>query len=550
MTQAPKTKKIFDGRYEILSIVGRGARSVVYHARHTISPSQEVALKVLLESKKGKTSSGERLRREALAMVSSRSKYVVRLDDFHSVGSLCYLSMEFAPQSDLRVYCRKMGNKLHPSQAERFLRQTAEALSFVHKAGIIHRDVKPDNILVMNEKEIRLTDFGVALLPGEECSLAELQSGVGTMNYMGPEVLEGKKMDERSDIYSLGVVYYEVISGINPFENAPLAQQMERRRDNNIPPLKSIVPDVPDYLAAVIARAMSFEPQNRYASARDVVQALIAGRSAAFATAQSKGSHKRHRAKPMRHVEGAEKSTAALEAESAPEPQTAPPEKETQEAEIAAPKKEPIRTVEQLSAEQTVFIQHEEAERIREAALPAEALKPAKPYGRLKAAAFLLSILFLLSLLSPGIRQRLSAVSVKYFKLNLGQSISRLTSFQPEPLIPPFVEQSFDFPALPSGLYNGSITNFVPGKTLPLAFISFQERDELAVIIGQEGWTPAMVNPRRLVPPGSAVAKPLRVASNGFIIEFTGQNIEGELFGYFTNIVSGTQGEWRAQPVK
>src|SRR5258708_4266186 len=105
MAQADKRRaKIFDGRYEILSIVGRGSCSVVYHARHILSPFGEVALKVLLarnEPRGSKESTGDRLRKEALAMVSSRHRYVVRLDDFHSIDGLSYLSMEYAPYGDL-----------------------------------------------------------------------------------------------------------------------------------------------------------------------------------------------------------------------------------------------------------------------------------------------------------------------------------------------------------------------------------------------------------------------------------------------------------------
>ena len=157
MGQAGKTtKRIFDGRYEILGIVGRGSRSVVYHARHALVPSSEVALKVLLQ-KKETSSLGEKLRKEALAMVSSRHKYVVRLDDFHSVGDLCYLSMEFAPERDLRVYAEKFGGKLGPKQVELFLSQAAEALNFIHKAGIIHRDLKPENILLDKNLNIKPT---------------------------------------------------------------------------------------------------------------------------------------------------------------------------------------------------------------------------------------------------------------------------------------------------------------------------------------------------------------------------------------------------------
>lgn len=276
MAVANKKKKIFDGRYEVLSIVGRGACSVVYHARHASSASGEVALKVLLNEKM-QGSHGERLRKEALAMVSSRHRYVVRLDDFHSVGDLCYLSMEFAPEGDLRKFAAKNQGKLTIAQAELFLNQSAEALEFVHKVGIVHRDIKPDNILVVNDQETRLADFGVAVLPGEKSSLADLRNGIGTMSYMAPEVLEGTGYDKLSDIYALGVTFYELLSGTHPFEKVPLMKQLEAREDKNVKPLSAIVPNIPGYLSNVIMQAMSYSPSMRFASLKELLDALRAG---------------------------------------------------------------------------------------------------------------------------------------------------------------------------------------------------------------------------------------------------------------------------------
>jgi serine/threonine-protein kinase len=153
-------RKIFDGRYEVISIVGRGTDSVVYHARHAASPTQEVALKVLL-SQKEKTSVTERLRKEALTLVSCRHRYVVRLDDFHSIGDLCYLSMEYAQAGDLRKYLNQRGAPLNAEISERFLRQTLEALDFVHARIQVHVIAHEQrflflNILVFEEKPIVL----------------------------------------------------------------------------------------------------------------------------------------------------------------------------------------------------------------------------------------------------------------------------------------------------------------------------------------------------------------------------------------------------------
>lgn len=266
-------RKIFDGRYEVISIVGRGSDSVVYHARHAGSPTQEVALKVLL-SQKDKNSLVERLRKEALTLVSCRHRYVVRLDDFHSIGDLCYLSMEYAPEGDLRKYVTKRKAPLSPSQGERFLRQSLEALDFVHATGVLHRDVKPDNILVMNEREVRLADFGLALLPGEDASIEEIQSGVGSFGYLPPEVLEGIQFDQRSDLYALGLCFYEMISGTHPFEGASLIDQLEIRQDKKLLPLNQIVPEVSSHLNTIVMKLLRFSPEDRFSNALEALKAI------------------------------------------------------------------------------------------------------------------------------------------------------------------------------------------------------------------------------------------------------------------------------------
>src|SRR5690606_21844946 len=147
--------------------------------------------------------------------VSCHHRYVVRLDDFHSIGDLSYLSMEYAPEADLRKYLAKKGGRLGIGQAEEYLRQTLEALDYVHRVGIIHRDIKPDNLLVLDENEIRLGDFGVALLPGDDPDSDEARLAIGTIDYMAPEVLSGKECSIASDLYALGVSFYETLSGVS-----------------------------------------------------------------------------------------------------------------------------------------------------------------------------------------------------------------------------------------------------------------------------------------------------------------------------------------------
>jgi serine/threonine protein kinase len=593
--QAAKTKKVFDGRYEILSIVGRGARSVVYHARHVNTPSSHVALKVLIDQK-GKNPSAERLRREALAMVSCRHRYVARLDDFHSVGTLCYLSMEYAPESDLRNFVKKLGGKLTVEQAERFLKQSAEGIAFIHRAGIIHRDIKPENILVMNEKEVRITDFGVALLPGEECSIADLQSGVGTMNYMAPEILEGKPADQRSDLYALGVVFYELLGGRNPFEGAPLAKQIDIRRGESFPLLTELNPEVPGYLSDLLLQCMRYEPDERFSSGDELLTNLLNAKSEQFSgeqkTQRSKPPrprtndiHKRprklHPQKTKEELEDpfdefdrllAEDEALAAQASSAVPQANEENFKEADELfdepEIAAEQAPQVKQNEfedELELEPQIGseleqqpVENDLSESTSAVAAEEEPLSPDQenleqnddeyilrprnqiPSGRRITASegglkrYLIwgvITLLALSMIFSGVRGAM---------LGAARSLAFWTSSGVE--LPVFEGTTLTFPALPKGVYSGSIQGLFPGRTIPLTLISYGSDSKIAVLLGIEGWSTVMVDSPK------ENAKSITVASNGIRLELSGEVMNGKITGYFTNKVNGAKGQWSVEP--
>ena len=266
-------RKIFDERYEILSIVGRGEDSVVYHARHISGSAQDVALKVLIK-RKNESNLSDKLRKEALTLVSCRTKHVVRLDDFHSVDDICYLSMEFAPHGDLTKYSQHKEEGLPSSQIIAFLKQCLEALDFIHATGVIHRDIKPENILVMSESEIRMADFGLALLPGDELDIDDLKKGVGTLPYLPPETLQGIAYDTRSDLYALGLSFVEIITGRNPYSDLPLADQIEARK--NLQKVKTSLESatVPAHVRSLLLKLLAFDPKERFSSAQEALQAI------------------------------------------------------------------------------------------------------------------------------------------------------------------------------------------------------------------------------------------------------------------------------------
>ena len=595
MAEAAKKKKIFDGRYEVLSIVGRGAASVVYHARHVGAVNSEVALKVLMKqpAKEGaKSNNSDLLRKEALAMVSARHKYVVRLDDFHSIGDLCYLAMEYALLGDLRKFSVNKGGKLPISLGELFLTQAVEGLDFVHRVGIVHRDIKPDNILIMSEKDIRLADFGVSVLPGEASAIKELQAGVGTMSYMAPEVLEGVSYDKRSDIYSLGVSFYEMFSGVHPFEKAPLIKQLEVREDKNITPLGALVPELPAHISTVIMQAISYDPAKRFASCQDLLQSLGVNKSQTTKPT-SLEVNKTANASPIKSATNANKPAASqqkvapLLEKPAPFPEPAKPSVlETNPTKPPQPivevpaidrtirSEKPVDNFESkidvipeptptaTNKNKTVPLDSEQSTPVHPAIenrKPKRSLEDLRRLARenksptpglensKKAPSTFNSGRSGIS----GIRPILAAIffgAILYFSYQYLFS----TNAAPKPVsqprtmsspIPTTSPESLAFPELSSGVYHGTIDNFILDTPVPLSLVSLGTTRGIIVILGIPGWTPQIVQPE-------GGTDSIRVASNGFIIDLKGVVKEEKLSGQISNMVTGEKGTWTAQRVQ
>ncbi len=590
MAEASKKKKIFDGKYEILNIVGRGACSVVYHARHVTGDNADVALKVLLD-KRSDGSKAELLRKEALAMVSARHKYVIRLDDFHCVGELAYLSMEYAPESDLRKYVKRTSGKLGPIQGQLFLIQSAEALNFTHQAGIIHRDIKPDNILVISDKEVRLGDFGVAVLPGEKSSINELQQGVGTMSYMGPEVLEGVAYDQRSDIYALGVSFYELLSSVHPFENAPLMKQLEIRKDGAYPPLDKLNPSLPKQLVAAIAKCMSYNPSDRFQTAKELVQSLLIApttpaqpKSQVQTQEQAPQQVKPAESKQIERKVVCEEPKKAIESKK-PEMKASPGDglskpftlgtrkDKKQPSELGIHRVEP-KTPAQTEAKQaeerqiepkgdaTLLIKREAVEKLIGKTSPERQVKKQDvrssgslskiPLDTKKRSYMTTAILVFLLMVLPVLNEEINELVKRYLRVDVRGTVTNLVGpsaqDEIEKIIPAYQGEELAFPLFPAGLFQGQIKDFVPGRKVPLTVISLAKQGKLIVIVGIEGWSPAVI-PYNELPSAESDNKVLVVKSNGFVLELTGENIDGELFGYFENKVSGDKGEWDLRPI-
>lgn len=207
--------QLFSGKYEIQGEIARGGMGIVYKAVHK-SLNRTVALKVLHAQYTGDTSFVKRFQREARAMARLDHENVIRVYDVSEDQNAQYIVMEFFPGKDLKQVILEKG-PLSLEQALSVALQMAEALAYAHAQGIVHRDIKPSNVMVDSRGKVKLADFGIAAAT-DEISVTATGQIIGTPEYMSPEQARGEAMDGRSDLYSLGIVLYEMLTGTTPFE--------------------------------------------------------------------------------------------------------------------------------------------------------------------------------------------------------------------------------------------------------------------------------------------------------------------------------------------
>jgi serine/threonine protein kinase len=266
---APGT--LLAGRYEILQLLGRGGMGAVYKARDK-ELDRLVAVKLIRPELARSPEMLRRFKQELILARQVTHKNVIRIFDLGQSDGTKFITMDFVEGQDLRALLRERG-KLPPPEAAKIMLQICRALEAAHAEHVIHRDLKPQNIMLGENGRVYVMDFGIARsahVPG----MTQTGALMGTPEYMSPEQARGEKLDERSDIFSLGVVFYEILTGKSPYpSDTPLAT-LWKRMDEPVTPPSQLERDLPPALDAIVVKALEIVPENRFGSAREMAHQL------------------------------------------------------------------------------------------------------------------------------------------------------------------------------------------------------------------------------------------------------------------------------------
>jgi serine/threonine-protein kinase len=271
--QPVEEPRTYSGRYQLTHLIARGGMAQVYRAMDR-QLDRPVALKVLFPELSMDRTFVERFRREAQAAANLSHPNIVPVFDWGEDDGSYFIVMEYVEGRPLSAVLRDP-QRLPPVQIATIGAGVAAALAFAHRHGVIHRDVKPGNVLITPDGDVKVTDFGIARAVNTEESLTQTGAVMGTAAYFSPEQAEGKGVDARSDIYSLGVVLYEMAVGRPPFTgDSPVAVASKHVRDAPVLP-REANPAVPMALEAIVMMAMAKNPDDRYRSAEELRADLL-----------------------------------------------------------------------------------------------------------------------------------------------------------------------------------------------------------------------------------------------------------------------------------
>ena len=271
--------KTLDGLYTVRELIGTGGMANVYKAvvgpGGPVPEGTVVAVKVLRQELMHDPDLVRRFKNESKAISLLNHPNIVKVYDVSVSENLQYIVMEYVDGMTLREYLNERGGKLTSRETVHFISQILKALDHAHRNGVVHRDIKPQNIMLLDNGQLRMMDFGIARISRAENQLTGGKA-MGSVHYISPEQAKGDETDFTSDIYSVGVMMYEMLSGHLPFDADDVVEVAIKQISDKPQNLQELAPNVPHGLVEITERAMAKRPDNRYASAAEMLSALNA----------------------------------------------------------------------------------------------------------------------------------------------------------------------------------------------------------------------------------------------------------------------------------
>jgi serine/threonine protein kinase len=257
------------GRYTLVQTIGRGAMGVVYRAEDPLGGA--VAVKLMASEASADPELVERFRREAFSAAALDHPNITRVYDFGEEGGQLYMAMELLEGSDLKSFIE--GRVLEEvGEPLALMMQVAAGIAFVHARGLVHRDLKPGNIHVKPDGQVKIMDFGLVRV--SDSNMTRTGMVMGSPSYMSPELIRGNKADARSDIFALGCVFYELVSGRRAFSGKGLTQIIMAIMTGEPEPLVECAPRIPAAMARIVERCLKKDPDQRYQTGGELHAAL------------------------------------------------------------------------------------------------------------------------------------------------------------------------------------------------------------------------------------------------------------------------------------
>ncbi len=263
--------KLLGGRYQILRVLGEGGMGAVYQARD-LELERIIALKVIRPELASNAGILQRFKQELILARNVTHKNVIRIYDLGEADGIKFITMEYVEGDDLRSLLRSKG-KLPPGEAVVIIQQICRALEVAHGEGVIHRDLKPQNVMLDPQGRIVVMDFGLAR-SFESHGMTQTGALVGTLEYMSPEQAMGADLDQRSDLFAVGLIFYELLTGKVPYKADTAIASLMRRTQERAIPASDTDSTVPKPLCAIVSKCLERNPKERFHSSREILQAL------------------------------------------------------------------------------------------------------------------------------------------------------------------------------------------------------------------------------------------------------------------------------------